>query len=238
MPKKHLHRLECFVRDILFTKEGFNLKPTVFTDSTKKLEADKQIPSVSTKQHLPYFDHNPFVQKFIPWKKMDKLKSTYIGHEYQPIILPPDEEVQRAIAEHRPIPKPIPEQPATGFWQYLYRGKIHPSFLLHRTVTLRSSSESPNGQNFPKRGPLAKEYRRIFVPADGYEFLELDLSQAELRLVAWMANDPYMINLYRQGVDIHAATAAMVMGLSIEEFMALPKEVKKEKRGQAKTRRL
>jgi DNA polymerase I-like protein with 3'-5' exonuclease and polymerase domains len=87
---------------------------------------------------------------------------------------------------------------------------------------------------FTKRGALPKEYRRIFIPSDGYEFLEADVSQAELRLVAWMANDPYMIQLYRQGGDIHAATAAMVMGISIEEFYTFPKDVKSLKRTQAK----
>lgn len=122
----------------------------------------------------------------------------------------------------------------TGFWKYIYEDRIHPSFLLHRTVTGRTASADPNAQNFPKRGPLAKAYRKIFVPSDGYVFVECDLSQAELRIAAWMANDPAMLRIYREGGDIHAATAAAVMGITLEAFNALPSEVKKAKRQQAK----
>ncbi len=108
--------------------------------------------------------------------------------------------MRRAIAEKRAIPKPVPEQPATGFWQYLYRDKIHPSFLLHRTVTLRSSSESPNGQNFPKRGALAKEYRRIFIPAEGYDFLEC---------VRWLTIDCCILALMKISDHILAQRSAL-----------------------------
>jgi DNA polymerase I-like protein with 3'-5' exonuclease and polymerase domains len=122
----------------------------------------------------------------------------------------------------------------TGFWKYLHGDRIHPSFLLHRTVTGRTASADPNAQNFPKRGPLAKAYRKIFIPSDGYVFVEVDLSQAELRIAAWMANDPAMLKVYRDGGDIHAATAAAVMGITLEAFFALPDDVKKAKRQQAK----
>lgn len=208
-----------FVRDILFTDEGFGLKPVVFTKSTRKLGEDEQIPSVSTKDHLPYFDDHPFVAKLIPFQKLEKLRGTYVGV--------PGHQALNSRGET------VDVEP-TGFWKYIWDGRIHPGFFLHRTVTGRTASSDPNAQNFPKRGPLAKAYRKIFVPTPGYVFVECDLSQAELRIAAWMANDPAMLKVYREGRDIHEATAAGVMGLSIEQFRALPDDVRKKKRQDAK----
>ena len=220
---------DAFVRDILFTKEGFGLKPRVFTKSTRSLKDESQrIPSVSTKDHLPYFDDNEWIVKLIRHQKVTKLQSTYVGVE----------------DGHRG---------PTGFWQYIHDGRIHPNYLLHRTTTGRTASTQPNGQNFPKhdrtaveaiikdgiivkagQANLAKAYRKIFVPTPGYTFIEVDLSQAELRLVAWMANEPTMLRAYQNGEDIHALTAAMIMGITLEAFKALPKAIKKQKRQEAK----
>ena len=70
--------------------------------------------------------------------------------------------------------------------------------------------------------------------ANGYMVHNCDLSQAELRLVAWMANEPTMLRAYNNGEDIHALTASMIMGISLTQFNALPKAVKKQKRQEAK----
>jgi len=108
---------------------------------------------------------------------------------------------------------------ASGFWPYITAdGRIHPNFNLHRVVTGRTSSDSPSGQNLPKHGKLAKEYRKIFVPRPGYVFLEPDLSQAELRIAAWMSGDPTMMRIYRAGGDIHAYTAAAILKIDQREF--------------------
>ena len=96
------------------------------------------------------------------------------------------------------------------------------------------NSENPNGQNFPKRGPNATAYRRIFVAPPGYAVLEADLSQAELRISADMANDPTMLRIYRNKGDIHTATALIVMQITMEEFKALPKSEQKAARSKAK----
>ena len=94
--------------------------------------------------------------------------------------------------------------------------------MLHRTVTGRTASADPNGQNFPKRGKLAKAYRKIFVAREGYTFVECDLSQAELRIAAWMSGDPEMLRIYNAvGGDIHMATAVIVSQLSPEAFERL-----------------
>lgn len=117
----------------------------------------------------------------------------------------------------------------TGFWKHIATdGKIHPSFFLDRTVTGRSSSKEPNFQNLPKRGELAKPFRRVFVPSrPKYVFLECDLSQAELRIAAVESLDPVMIEIYRTGGDIHATTGAKVAGVAL-------KDVTKEHRQKAK----
>ncbi len=96
------------------------------------------------------------------------------------------------------------------------------------------NSEDPNSQNFPKRGARAKAYRRIFRAPPGYFVLEADLSQAELRIAADMANDPVMLRIYQEAGDIHTATALIVVGMTIEEFKALPKSEQKDLRTKAK----
>lgn len=97
------------------------------------------------------------------------------------------------------------------------------------------NSENPNGQNYPKRGPSAKAYRKMFNAPPGYYCLEADLSQAELRIAADMANDRTMLNIYKDpDGDIHTATALIVMGVTLEQFRLLPKKDQKDARTKAK----
>lgn len=85
-------------------------------------------------------------------------------------------------------------------------------------------NSDPNGQNFPKRGKLAKAYRKIFVPPTGRYMLEADLSQAELRFAAESANDQVMMGIYQNGGDIHAITAAVTMGIDPAVVMQAKKD--------------
>lgn len=117
---------------------------------------------------------------------------------------------------------------------YIRGGMVRPTYHLHKAVTGRSNSEDPNGQNFPKRGARATAYRRIFVAPPGYFVIEVDLSQAELRIAACMSGDPTMIGIYRSKGDIHRATGAIVAGLSQAEFDRLDKKQQKELRQKAK----
>lgn len=117
---------------------------------------------------------------------------------------------------------------------YIRGGKVRPNYHLHKAVTGRSSSDDPNGQNYPKRGARAKAYREMFVAPPGYYVIEADLSQAELRIAACMSNDRTMIEIYRTGGDIHKATALIVAGLTLGEFELLPKKEQKELRQKAK----
>ena len=107
-------------------------------------------------------------------------------------------------------------------------GKIHTSYNQTVTATGRLSSSKPNLQNIPIRDEDGKEVRKAFIPEPGCKFFSADYSQIELRIMAHLSQDQNMIEDFRQGHDIHAATAAKVFHKSINE-------VTKSERGKAKT---
>jgi len=192
-----------FTRDILFEHpDGFRLHPVVFTGSTAKLPDPLRVPSVSTKDHLPYFyEQCPFTLELSEYIKDDRILGTSVR----------------------------------GFKnKYIHDGLVRPTYSLWTAVTGRTSSENPNGQNYIKRGPRAKAYRKVFVAPKGYIVIEADYSQAELRIVADMANEPTMLRVYRENGDIHVTTALIVLGISLEQFFLLPKDEQKAARQKAK----
>jgi len=107
-------------------------------------------------------------------------------------------------------------------------GRIHTSFNQTITATGRLSSSDPNLQNIPIRTEEGRRIRRGFVPAPGRVLLAADYSQIELRLAAHLSGDENMIAAFRSGEDIHARTAAEIMGV-------LPGMVDKQMRAMAKT---
>lgn len=107
-------------------------------------------------------------------------------------------------------------------------GKIHTTYNQAVTATGRLSSSNPNLQNLPIRSERGKLIREAVVPDEGCLFLSADYSQIELRLMAHFSGDEHMIRAFREGQDIHAATAAKIFGLPIEE-------VTKDQRRRAKT---
>ena len=138
-------------------------------------------------------------------------------------------EIVGKILEHRGLKKllgtyidalPLLVNPKTG--------KIHTSFNQTVTATGRLSSSNPNLQNIPIRNEDGKEIRKAFIPEDGCEFFSADYSQIELRIMAHLSGDKNMIEAFREGNDIHAATAAKIYKIAIEE-------VTREQRSKAKT---
>ena len=108
-------------------------------------------------------------------------------------------------------------------------GRIHTSFNQAVTATGRLSSTNPNLQNIPVRDDMGRRIRRAFVPSDSeHTLLAADYSQVELRLMAHLSDDPSLIEAFRQGEDIHAATAAKLFHKGIDE-------VTSEERRKAKT---
>lgn len=96
-------------------------------------------------------------------------------------------------------------------------GHIHTSFNQTITATGRLSSSDPNLQNIPVRGEDGKEIRKCFIPEEGCEFFSADYSQIELRVMAHLSDDANMIEAFREGFDIHAATAAKIYKKDINE---------------------
>ena len=96
-------------------------------------------------------------------------------------------------------------------------GRIHTSFNQTITSTGRLSSSDPNLQNIPVRGEDGKEIRKAFIPEAGCLFFSADYSQIELRVMAHLSDDENMIEAFREGYDIHAATAAKIYKEDINE---------------------
>ena len=96
-------------------------------------------------------------------------------------------------------------------------GRIHTSFNQTITSTGRLSSSDPNLQNIPVRGEDGKEIRKAFIPEAGCLFFSADYSQIELRVMAHLSDDENMIEAFREGYDIHAATAAKIYKENINE---------------------
>ena len=107
-------------------------------------------------------------------------------------------------------------------------GRIHTSFNQAVASTGRLSSNNPNLQNIPVRDARGREIRKAFVPEEGHIFLSADYSQIELRLMAHLSKDKSMIDDFLSGNDIHAATAAKIFGVELED-------VTREMRSRAKT---
>ena len=111
-------------------------------------------------------------------------------------------------------------------------GRIHTSFNQTITATGRLSSSNPNLQNIPVRSADGKEIRKAFVPAPGQEFFSADYSQVELRIMAHLSGDEGLIEDFRLGHDIHAATAAKIFHRGDPDGLD---KVTREERGRAKT---
>ena len=106
-------------------------------------------------------------------------------------------------------------------------GRIHSFFHQTITATGRISSTEPNLQNIPTRIELGKRLRKVFIPEEGYVYIDADYSQIELRVLAHMSEDAHMIEAFEKGEDIHKQAASKVLHKPIEE-------VTKEERSSAK----
>ena len=107
-------------------------------------------------------------------------------------------------------------------------GKIHTTYNQTVTATGRLSSSNPNLQNLPIRSERGQLIRQAVIPDEKCLFLSADYSQIELRLMAHFSQDPHLVEAFRSGQDVHAATAAKIFGVAIEN-------VTKDQRRQAKT---
>ena len=131
--------------------------------------------------------------------------------------LAPEHEIIRDILEYRQLTK-LNSTYATGLAGYIREdGRIHGTFNQTITATGRISSTDPNLQNIPVRTEMGSKIRDIFVPKEGYVFVDADYSQIELRVLASLSGDEKLIESYRSAADIHAATAAQVFHVPLDE---------------------
>src|SRR5262249_39680451 len=97
------------------------------------------------------------------------------------------------------------------------QGRVHTSYSQSGAITGRLSSSNPNLQNTPARGQIGRRVRNGFIAPPGQVLLSVDYSQIELRLVAHMAQDEAMLGAFHDGQDIHAATAAAIYNIPLDQ---------------------
>lgn len=132
-----------------------------------------------------------------------------------------DHPIVSDILEYRGLAK-LKSTYAEGLFSCIAKdGRIHSTFNQTITATGRISSTEPNLQNIPMRMELGRRIRKVFVPAEGYLFMDADYSQIELRILAHMSDDKQLIEAYRMEEDIHRITASKVFHTPFEEVTDL-----------------
>lgn len=135
--------------------------------------------------------------------------------------LAPDYPIINKILEYRQLTK-LKSTYADGLINYISEdGRIHGKFNQTITATGRISSTEPNLQNIPVRVELGRLIRKVFVPEEGYIFLDADYSQIELRVLAHCSGDNHLIEAYKEKSDIHRITASQVFHVPFNEVTDL-----------------
>ena len=139
-----------------------------------------------------------------------------------------DEEVLQKLAEDYPLPARILDYRSLAKLMSTYieklprmadpkTGRVHTNFSQATAVTGRLASSDPNLQNIPVRTEEGRRIREAFVPAQGCKLLSADYSQIELRIMAHIAEDENLLTAFKEGKDVHQATAAEIFGVPLSE---------------------
>lgn len=142
-----------------------------------------------------------------------------------------NEEVLQELALDYPLPEKILEYRGLAKLKSTYTdklpkminpttGRVHTSYHQAVTATGRLSSTDPNLQNIPIRNEEGRRIRQAFVAPHGYKIMAIDYSQIELRIMAHLSGDRALLEAFQQGKDIHAATAAEILGVDISQVTA------------------
>ena len=142
-----------------------------------------------------------------------------------------DESVLQELAADYPLPRLILEHRTTSKLKSTYTdklpqqvnpktGRVHTSYHQAVAATGRLSSSDPNLQNIPIRSPEGRRIRQAFIASQGYVLVAADYSQIELRIMAHLSGDAGLLAAFKQGQDIHSATAAEVFGVEPEQVTA------------------
>ncbi len=156
--------------------------------------------------------------------EMPHAKKTKTGYSTAADVLDklaPEYPIVEKILEYRQLTK-LKSTYADGLANYIGEdGRIHGTFNQTITATGRISSTEPNLQNIPVRMELGRLIRKVFVPKEGYLFIDADYSQIELRILAHCSKDPHLIQAYREARDIHRMTASQVFHTPFDEVTDL-----------------
>lgn len=194
----------ALIKDFMFSPKGLNLKPIMKTKKTGE-------PSTSM-DHLNMFASHPKAARFIEllgeYGSAQKTLSTYV------------------------CKRDADGKICGGFLYHLRKdNRWHATYFLFNggeddggTNTGRLSARDPAVQTIPKHTKWAKKLRRGIIAPPGHLVLANDYSQGELKIAACLSNEPTMIHAYRQGIDLHTATAAILMGMTLDELVARGKE--------------
>ena len=139
-----------------------------------------------------------------------------------------DEEVLQKLAEDYPLPARILDYRSLAKLMSTYieklprmadpkTGRVHTNFSQATAVTGRLASSDPNLQNIPVRTEEGRRIREAFIPAEGCKLLSADYSQIELRIMAHIAEDENLLTAFREGKDVHQATAAEIFGIPLDD---------------------
>ncbi|MBU3538373.1 DNA polymerase I [Polynucleobacter sp. UK-Gri1-W3] len=139
-----------------------------------------------------------------------------------------DEEVLQKLAEDYPLPARILDYRSLAKLMSTYieklprmadpkTGRVHTNFSQATAVTGRLASSDPNIQNIPVRTEEGRRIREAFIPAEGCKLLSADYSQIELRIMAHIAEDENLLTAFREGKDVHQATAAEIFGIPLDD---------------------
>jgi DNA polymerase I-like protein with 3'-5' exonuclease and polymerase domains len=201
------NKLRIKYRDNLHLTRSAIIKDYMFTSKglnlTPKIKTPKSKEPSTAMEHLTMFADNPDAGEFIKllsdFNSAKKTLGTYI----------------------------------VGFMKHLRPdGKFHPSYFLFvsgfgGTNTGRTSVKDPAFQTIPHHTKWANALRKVYIAPPGYVILSVDYSQGELRVAACVADETNMVELYKTGVDMHAATGSEVFGITLDDFFKLPKAERK-----------
>ncbi len=160
-----------------------------------------------------------FEKKRLPYGKKTKTGYSTSAEVLEKLRL--EDPIVEMILEYRQLTK-LKSTYADGLDAFIDDdGRIRTTFNQNVTATGRLSSTDPNLQNIPIRMELGREIRKVFIPEDGFTFLDADYSQIELRVLAHMSGDERLIEAYKQDADIHRITASQVFHTPFEEVTPL-----------------
>ncbi len=125
-------------------------------------------------------------------------------------------EIVRLVIDFRQVSK-LKSTYVDGLLALVKNGYVHTTFLQTAAATGRLSSVEPNLQNIPIKTEMAQDIRRAFIAPEGYSIVSADYSQIELRILAHIAQDEHLMDAFSKGQDIHARTAAEILGKNIED---------------------